>query len=143
MFWRSDLETHVDQHNGPTGSAIILPVCVGTRSADFEQTLLVPPHDSLSLRGMTLACSLDVGASATDYWTLTLIQLDAQQRTFEIFEHDGSTKSISAGEPLFLPLSQSASVPLEDRRPVVLRGVKVGSPAALNDLFVQLLGRLA
>ncbi len=115
-----DLKTHVDQHSKPIVAYSTIAHALGSFSDDFTRTIWIPHVSGFRY----IACYLSVGAdllqTSTQYWILTLKQLDKGNRDLVLGTFDQSLNSIEAYQPIRL----EPDVPIEllKDRPVVLSG---------------------
>ena len=133
-FWRDppSLSQHVDQHRRPEAREWIVPMNVGDKSASFEATLFIPPHDLLILRRVYLCQPSALAASSSAFWTLAVVQrIEGKDHTLATF--DGARYGLAADTPF--PLD-AEDAPLAGEWPVLLVGVKAGSPSNLDDLHL-------
>ena len=136
-YWnQTDLIRHIEAHNRHVVSQFTVPVLIGTQSANFEIPLWVPPTQGYRFERVYLVCSVAHTPSASAYWSLSVNQIvGGRYETLSTLGTD--TRGIGALETTLFSAAD-AGLDLGPEEPLVIRGTKTGSPAALTNCLIQL-----
>lgn len=133
-----DLRAHIDQHRRPEPREFSIRVDLGDQSADFTKFAHLVEHGLLVYRRAYFIQASDLDADATDYWTLKVVQRDAEGREITLGEFDGSKRGIEGETASRIPASGSVNKPLQREQPIFITGTKSGSPSSTDDFVVQI-----
>ncbi len=138
-FWtHDDIKLHIDQHNTARASERTVQKTIGDIAASAVSFVWMPPHEAVMLKRLYFHSPSALDADPTDYWTLYLSQRDEDGRYLDLFRFSTASRGLSAHIITRHPTLGDDEVSLNPRYPVYFRAVTTGSPAAIDDLSIEL-----
>lgn len=141
-FWYlGDLAQHIEAHNKPQVARFTVGHQLGSLSSDFEIPVWIPHTTGLRFERAYLCCTAAHPPNSAAFWTLRVDQvIDGRYRALSSLGTD--RRAIPALETTIFSTTD-AGLDLLAEEPIVFRGTKTGSPAAIANCLLVLVCSVA